>query len=376
MQIVDRGILFDATVQPPEARVNAFTGLRRLRSGTIIAGFQCGPAKHATTSTARLCRSTDNGRTWTDLGTPLTTTLGGVPGSLSSGDVVEIEPGRLRLFTTWFDRSDPDRPLFDPVTQGILHGRQVWAESTDEGRTWSEWNILPTPGLTGCATTGSPVLWPDGTLGYAFESYKEYDDLTPGRHAAWLAVSQDGGRTFPDFHRVAVDPAHEILYWDQRVCTGREPGGYIALFWTHNVTEQKDLTVHLRQGSIYDSPADERITDTGISGQISAPLLLADGRLLAFVVDRHRPGTLKLWVSHDGGLTWPMSEALLVHRHDEQARLAQTGEQVDFNEYWDDMVKWTFGHPAITLLDGGEVLVAYYAGQPGTLSIHWARIST
>jgi hypothetical protein len=40
------------------------------------------------------------------------------------------------------------------------------------------------------------------------------------------------------------------------------------------------------------------------------------------------------------------------------------------------MVKWTYGHPAIVPLDDGRVLLAWYAGVPGTLSIHWARVST
>jgi hypothetical protein len=38
------------------------------------------------------------------------------------------------------------------------------------------------------------------------------------------------------------------------------------------------------------------------------------------------------------------------------------------------MGKWTFGHPAIRMLPEGRVLLAYYAGTPDCLSIHWARV--
>src|SRR3990172_3113243 len=170
MIIEERGLIFDAIHRPAQERVNAFTSLCRLRSGTILAGFQSGPAKHATSSTIRICRSENDGRTWHDMGMPFDSPLEGVPGSLATGDMAEVAPGRLVLFSTWFDRSDPDRPLFDPVTQGILHSKQVWAESADEGASWGEWRVLPTPGLTGCAATGPVLQWPDGTMAFAFES--------------------------------------------------------------------------------------------------------------------------------------------------------------------------------------------------------------
>src|SRR5262249_11086861 len=144
--------------------------------------------------------------------------------------------------------------------------------------------------------------WPDGTLGLAFESYKEFDDPRPGRHGAWLLLSRDGGQSFPDRHLVAQHPEHKVYYWDQRLVPARADGEYIALFWTHDLERKKALRVHLRWGSIHE-PDDQRtpILDTGIPGQIAAPLLLEDGRLLAFVVDRGRPGTMRLWVSRDGG---------------------------------------------------------------------------
>ena len=83
---------------------------------------------------------------------------------------------------------------------------------------------------------------------------------------------------------------------------------------------------------------------------------------------------MKLWVSTDEGQTWPEEDALVVHAHDERAAVTQQQENIDFNEYWEDMGKWSFGHPAIRLLDEGRVLVAFYAGSPERMSAHWARI--
>jgi len=375
MEVECRGLIFDATNRPKNQQVNAFTSLCSLQSGTILAGFHSGPSKHAPNSTIRLCRSQDEGRTWNELPDTFVTKLDGVPGSLSSGDIVEPEPGKLVLFGSWFDRSDPSKPFFDPVSEGLLHCKQIWAVSTDEGQSWGPWNILPTPGLTGCGSTGPVLAWADGTIAHAFESFKEFDDPNPGRHGAWLAISRDRGRTFPEFHLVAQDPEHKVYYWDQRLCAGRAPGEYYAMFWTHDLARKEDLHVHFRKGSI-DEATDHRSAPvaTTIPGQIAAPLLLEDGRLLAFVVDRNHPGTLKLWSSRDDGVTWPTQDSLVIHTHDERALLSQSTQDIDFKQYWEDMAKWTFGHPAILPLRGERVLLAYYAGVPGTLSIHFACV--
>ena len=65
----------------------------------------------------------------------------------------------------------------------------------------------------------------------------------------------------------------------------------------------------------------------------------------------------------------------VVHVHEERARTTQGKEDIDFKQYWEDMGKWSFGHPALRPLGAGRVLLAYYAGTPDRMSIHWARVA-
>ena len=83
---------------------------------------------------------------------------------------------------------------------------------------------------------------------------------------------------------------------------------------------------------------------------------------------------MTLWQSGDSGSSWPEDASLVVHVHDEQAAISQGPENIDFAEYWEDMGKWSFGHPAMLPLENGEWLLAYYAGTPEAMSIHWVRI--
>ena len=373
--IEDQGLIFDACLQPKSRRIAYFTSLCILRSGTILCGFQNGPGKHAVTSTIRLCRSVDRGRKWKLLPVVFETRMDGTCGSLAAVELVEAAPGRLLLFASWFDRSDPDRPLFDPVTEGILRSKQLLSVSADDGITWSEWRELSTCDLKGCTLTGPVLQWSDGTIAFPFESFKEYGDPNPGRHAAWLMVSRDLGETFSPPLLVAQHPEHAVYYWDQRLCAGPQPGEFTALFWTHDLAGRCDLNVHLRSGVVSgDRIAVKPIRTTAIVGQIAAPLRLDDGRLLAFVVDRGRPGTMTLWCSPDGGASWPAEDRLVIYTHDERAAITQGRENIDFKEYWEDMCKWSFGHPAIRLLADGRLLLAWYAGSPDCMSLRWARV--
>lgn len=377
MKIEHRAVVYDASRHGEAGRTSFFDSVRRLSSGTWLSGYTTGKTKHHHEGTIRLSRSRDDAATWDTLSWQFETKINGEPGSLAGAEMVEVEPGRLLLFSTWFDRSDPRRPLFNPETEGILRSRQLVCESSDEGDTWSDWREVLTPGLTGCAMTGPIIQWPDGTIGFAFESFKEFDDPAPVEPGAWMLLSEDGGRTFGRIFQVARDPESRVYYWDQRLCPGRTAGEFIALFWTHDRGEQRDLRVHFLQSSVLDgNRSAAQPVETSIPGQIAAPLLLDDGRILGFVVDRDRPGTLKLWQSRDGGTTWPESDCLTVHIHDEQASLTQGSgkENVNFAEFWEDMGRWSFGHPSLAHAGSGRVLATWYAGTPDCMSVHSAMI--
>jgi len=372
MNIVNQGLIFDSSDADVSRKVTAFASLCVAGSGSIFSVSQIGPIKNAATSTLLLCRSHDRGRNWQAIDFKFETQVDGVQGSLSAGEMVEVAPGRLLLIATWFDRSDPSLPLFDAKSGGILHSKQLLAESTNDGESWNSWREIDTADLKGCALTGPILKWPDGTLGFACESFKEFDDPRPGHHAAWLIISRDQGESFGEPLLVAEHPLHEVYYWDQRLCVGSGGAGYTAMFWSHDLAEKKDLNVNLGRGRLVNDALEcDPIKETNIPGQIAAPLWLDDGRLVAFVVERNQTSTLTLWMSRDEGASW--SEKLVIYNHQEQAVISQGAEGVDFNEYWDDMAKWSFGHPVVRSL-GNELLLSFYAGPPDQMSLHWSRV--
>lgn len=371
-EILHSGLVFDSTRASADERVAFVCSLAPLSNGTILCSFQVGPKKTAPSSHIAIMRSTDRGRNWTRLPLDIPVTYQGISGSLGSGEIAEVAPGKLLLVVTWYDRSDPDRPLFDPVTEGLLYSKLLKAFSTDGGRTWSAWEEIPLHGLTGVATSGPLLRWSDGSIGIPCESFKFFDNLETIPHAAWILRSFDGGASFPELTCVATDPSGRMCYWDQRLCVGENPGEYQGLFWTHDRERKEDISVHFSAGHCgQDAPP--RPVSTGIIGQISAPLRTDDGKQIALVVDRNRPATMSLWQSRDSR-HWSRDEEAVLYRHEERAPLSQGMTDVDYAQYWEDMGKWTFGHPALLALSPTEFLAVYYAGSPGCLSVHSAVV--
>lgn len=373
-QIIDTGLVYDASGATSHERIAFVCGLYRASSGSIFATFQLASAKSAPDSHLGLARSRDQGKTWQRLPARLSTSFAGAPGSIAGGELMEISPGRLMVVSTWYDRTDPERPLFDPVTEGLLKSKILKAFSDDDGETWSSWEEIPLQGLTGAAVSGGLLTWSDGSCGVAFESFKHYDETEDRPQAAWILRSFDGGQTFPELTQVASDPSGRVSYWDQRLCAGPAPGEYIGLFWTHDRGLKSDLSVHAKRGTCGQTPASTLPQPTGMEGQISAVTFLSDSSVLACVVDRNRPATLSLWHSLDRGKTWPVDGKTVVYDHEEKARLTQGSSDIDFAQYWEDMGRWTFGHPALLPISDREILLTFYAGTPGALSIHWIRI--
>ncbi len=376
MIIEERGVLFDPSRRIKSERIACFGSLFRSGSGALFSVFHFGAEKNGASSTLRICRSRDQGRTWRDLENGFATVVGGVPGSLSNGELVEVSPGRLMLLSTWFDRRDPGRPMFDPVSQGLLRTKLLRAFSADEGATWSAWQELPAPGLPGCAHTSGPIVkWDDGAIAFLVEGHKSFDESGPAgeAEASWLMVSRDQGRTFSPPRLLARDPRHRVCYWDGRLCPGRSAGEWFGLFWTYDEEAKKDLNVHFLHGSEAARPPQvENPRPTPLPGQIAAPIWLEDGRLLALMVDRTAPGRIVLWSSRNQGADWTEHPSIYVN--DEATRRAHASEEVGLEQVWQNIETWSFGHPAVRSLGDGYLLVTYYAGTPACLRMYWARI--
>ena len=199
MEILGRGIVHDARTAPFSKRCAAFTGLTQTSDGALLCSFKVGPAKLSAGDNIHIVRSTDAGRTWQPISTGFPTAFAGTPGSFTSAYLFEREPGKLLASLVWVDRSNPELPLANPETMGLLPMKCLAAESENGGATWGPLREVSLAPHRGNALTCEIIRLDDARCVLPYESWKDWDDLE-GEQAARVRASEDNGKTLSLIH--------------------------------------------------------------------------------------------------------------------------------------------------------------------------------
>ena len=371
MQVVNKGLVFKGRAGTLEAS-NCFPSVAALSDGRILVAFRSAAVKNSPVTRVAVTASKDDGRTWSDPVAPAEDTAwDGTPGNFHCMNISEVAPGRVLGVLLWVDRRRPELPFFNPETEGLLPCKNLLYESRDGGGSWTFLCAADTTPFAGQPTTTGPVLSVSpGTLAAFYETNKDYDDPRPWRHQAVVKFSRDGGRTWPEHAVVAADPAGRCFYWDQRPVVLRA-NTLLAFLWTYDRTAKKDVPIHWTRsddgGRSWTAPQ-----STGITGQIAYPAALADGRVLLAYVDRYATASIRVRMSLDEGRSWEPDELVLWPGAEERAARQNHGDGM--GQYLQSMQQWSFGLPCTAMMSGGDVFIAYYAGDPKVQSIHWARV--
>lgn len=369
MRIVDQGLIYDASSAPPDRRSCAFTSLVALSDGSYRCSFRAAPGRDLPGGKLRIMGS-QTGSEWEVIHPGLTHVLDGIEGDMYAGYLAELTPGVLTGSFVWVDRSDPGLSFVNSETAGVLEMRNLLAASTDGGASWHDWRELDLGPEQGCSCTG-PVFSPEpGVLAFPYETWKSYDDPGPGSHTASLRLSRDGGRTWDERRIVAADPDERIFFWDQRMAVHPESGELVAMFWTHDRQQGIDIENHICWSPSVDHGWSWP-ESTGWSGQHCQPIALGGNRLAAVHTERTSPGGIVVRISDDFGLTWLEDRQL--HIHEPPARPAKLDQS--FEEFWQSMMTWPFGHPRAVVTPEGDLLIAWYAGADDIIGMNWARVT-
>jgi hypothetical protein len=371
MQIVASGILGRA--EPGTSRANlTFGTITPLADGTLLATLRAGPEKDSAKERIEFYRSADGGATWTGPDYPFTPLeVGGVWGTLKLCYITELAPGRLIAAAMWIDRTTyPGKPLFNPETEGCLPMSILVAESTDNGRTWSDWRLVPMPAEIGPASLTSPILkLGDGRLAMSIETNKTYLDPSKWQQRAVFFYSPDDGRTWlPVPVTVAEDPSGRIFNWDLRC--GVAPDGRVGSFaWTYDSTTATYVNIHRRissdGGATWTPPE-----DLGFADQAAHPAIFPDGSVIFAWVDRF--GSQSIRARRAPAIDAPFDPAsdVVIYSHAKPS----AGTDVNTGDALASMGLWNFGLPFAEAMPDGDALVVYYAGEAMALDIRWVRL--
>ena len=376
MHITDSGLVHDARQAPPHQRSTSFTDIALTSDGTVLVTFRAGSEHDSLDGHILLYEGNGLDGTWSLAydGYDKGDWEDGTPGEVKTFSIVENRPGVLTATGLWVDRSDPTLPFVNRRNQGILPMRIFHTTSPDGGRTWSPrcWmDVQPHKGAS--PVTEAMISLPNGVLAQPYETWKEFHDDAPPDQGAYLRLSHDGGKTWPEFAIMANHPAAKKYYWDVRLAKHPDSGRLVGTYWTHDPTLGTDIDIHISWGTPDGTTWTEPMS-TGVSGQHCMPIPLGGDRVLFVYPDRRKINGIGASLSEDFGETWEAEPQLTVYRSAEGTESGAHGKRSQ-RELWDDMMAWRFGHPRGVVLPNGEVLVVFYAGDGGFHDIHWARIA-
>lgn len=364
-------VLHDGPISTDQDLTCAYPLTTCCADGSVVCAYRRGREKHSYDGVLLSQRSEDLGRTFAgpvvvfdgrDRQPPLSAISGGV---CSCGD------GSLLSVLAAVEVTRPDEYVFsqEGFTQRHL---LITARSTDGGRSWEPWAEVDQDALGGkLGPTSSPVVLAEGRLLVPGERRQPQ-----GQVGLCATCSDDHGRTLRPVRDTVVDASARLSLCDARYAVFPD-GQVLALIWAFRQSDEQTVEVHRSVSDDHGrtwSPA----RPVGHLGQITAPLVLSGGTLLAASNYRWPPQGIRLWVSRDRGVHWPVEDSIQMWDAGERQMLARAvpvGERQSRDGVWNALPDFTFGTPDLTGLPDGTVLLTYYAESGGLAQARACRFA-
>lgn len=362
IEILESGLIYANPMPHLRSRQAIFPTVVRMPSGDLLAAFTVGEAFESVDGHTELARSKDDGRTWEQLG-PLPRTATPFPTS-ESGRLSITPAGEVLCFGPRLDRSDPELPIGNADTNGFLDAEAVFYRSCDEGRTWSEAEVIPIP-LPRTYEVASPIVpLSDGRWLAPFSTWRNWEGVKLSPERAYAMVSMDEGKTWPEMITTFADPTERVTFWEQRIIE-LDGGRLLAIAWCHDHETGQDRPNQFAIAENGWSFGPWR--STGLPGQTCTPLWLGGDRLLC--VYNHRFGE-------------PGVRAVLVRMSEEnwkvEHELVIWGQSMRSTRQSDNVVgvinHFRFGFPMVLRLSEQTVLISHWCMEDQQLVARWTRV--
>jgi hypothetical protein len=335
---------------------SAFPQVVELLDGDLLASYSNDGGQHVTGGTD-WSRSTDGGATWRKEGTLLPIEGPARENFLKltlsrDGSTIYAYGSR---FTGEEDRGFSERPC-----------EAIFCMSTDSGHTWSAPQVIPMPtdrleishGIL--QTSSGRLLAPTATI----HAGKLGERVL-------LAVSDDGGRTWPR-HAVAMqDPNAELGYFEQKIAE-LAPGRLVMAAWTVTFDDVSDrpnsYTISEDDGLTWTAPR-----SIGTRGQTISVVPLgpeAGDRVMLLYNRRYGAQGIVMAIAQMTEEHWPIEfEGLMFDAHARrEGRVHADGVA--------EMIDLKFGFPTAFRMRDGTYYASWWSVEDasGRSGVRWARL--
>ena len=366
IECLDTGLIY-RNPKPHLRSVHAyFPSVVVLSENEMLAALVLGSAFESVDSHVHLARSTDGGATWT-----LEDALYEPPSDRTTTEtcrITRMPDGEIVAFGARFDRPDPEEGLTNHETLGFVPTELVLFRSKDDGRTWTEPEVIETPLVGPSFEICCPILpLADGRWLAPTSTWKGWDGECPNGMKAIALCSYDRGKTWPEYVDVMDRYADHVIYWEQKIIE-LDGDRLMSVAWGFNEAAGEDIPNQYainEDGGRYFGPPQS----TGLWGQTLTPIRLPDGRILCIYRRMDKPGLWAnisrvkddQWINETDAPLWGAKASGLLKKGPTENMAA------DFN-----VLK--FGAPCAVLLPNGEVFVAFWCVEDCVSNIRWFRL--
>lgn len=292
LQLLDQVVIYQNPLPQLRSRHGFFPQIVKLENGELLAFYVISEAFESVDAQTYFSRSKDGGYTWDqgrpvfdmqrrNLDYPVSEYL--KPTLLRNGQIIAVGYR--------FDRNNPDLPIGNPETGGLLPGKNAVSFSTDSGQTWSVPAVIETGYSELLEVSGPCVELESGELLALGSPFKCWNGSNPTGQYGFLLRSKDGGKKW-NCRTKFFDLQGAVTPWESRLCQMAD-GRLVAISWCYDLKKDQSLSNHVvfshDNGHTWSKPL-----DTGIMAQASNLLGIGDDRLLT--IHAHRSGQIGLAV--------------------------------------------------------------------------------
>lgn len=366
IDMLDTGLIYRNAKPHLVSRHAYFPSLVELSEGRLLAAMDIGSAFEAVDVRSYVCRSEDEGRTWSapelifepdESSHPVSTTC----------RVARAPDGELVGLACLFDRTLTDEGLANPATNGFVVTKMALVCSTDNGHTWS----APQPINPGIAwrhfETCSPVVMLDARRWFAPTAlWPDWQGRQPLGGKAIAFVSEDGGTTWPAVIDVMDGTDQNLTSWEQKMIRLSDRR-ILAVCWAYDRKAGRNrpnrYALSSDEGRSFGPP-----TFAPVNGETCTPVALDNNHVLCVYRRSDRPGLWAQLALVDGNRWVTLADKALWGAGD--AGINAPGDKI-----FERLSNLRFGCPSVIRLSAGDILTAFWCVEEHVSNIRWLRLA-
>ncbi len=363
IQVDSEGVIYSNPLPQLRSRKAFFPGLVRLSGGRLMTAFALGEAMESVDQTTVLYESADGGKIWQPAGNLIPLEKRGT--FSDSAKLTALPDGQLAALGYRYDRSNPDLPIGNPATGGLLNSEVFFCRSGDGGRRWSDPRVIHTS-FRGPVEASAPLsVLSDGAWVAPIANFRDWTGHSEEGLHGRLLRSDDRGATWSDRAVTMRFPGGATAVWEQRLCEYL-PRRLAVLAWVEDLAAGRgydnQAALSSDGGQHFEPPM-----DTGIHGQAASLAALGGGLVLSLHSMRRqvsKPGILATVTDLSRG-RWEVLAQRLIWR----------AGRVRSNSAMPEVFSAVrFGQPSAIPLGEGAWMVVFWREEDGEASVRFLRV--